>query len=169
MTGILEKITLKMILYFVGLVVIGGGFYFGVDYIGDAREVKVRAKYDKEIKDAKEAAGKEKERLQNVVDEKSKELLEKQIVIDTAVGSISNIEQRMRSLGKISGANSHLPSSAIIGYAAEVERDFEDCRGRYVAVGKLAAESSNKVWAYHDSWPSAAGEKIAKPLPPNKP
>ena len=45
------------------------------------------------------------------------------------------------------------PSAALGDYAAEVERDFAECRAAVADLGATAASASAAAWALNDAWP----------------
>jgi uncharacterized phage infection (PIP) family protein YhgE len=54
---------------------------------------------------------------------------------------------------------SQFAAAALSEYAADIDRDFAECRERYVDLGTTAAGASAAAWALREAWPQIGGQK----------
>lgn len=65
-------------------------------------------------------------------------------------------EQRLRKQALDSAALASATAEALRQHAADIERDFAECRREYVSLGDTAAAASRAAHALNDAWPDAA-------------
>jgi chromosome segregation ATPase len=66
---------------------------------------------------------------------------------------IRSLNDRMRNQSPSAERLAQLTSAALGDYAAEVERDFAECRAEIADLGSTAASASAAAWALNDAWP----------------
>lgn len=148
--------------------VLGLGWYV-YDWIGDQRELAVSAKYEdriaeinEQIQTAKDAAVAESKRLQGEVDAANQRAIELQQARADAESRIAALNKRMSSKQPTAESIGRLTSAACGSYAAEVQRDFGECRERYQEVGGIAAGASDAAWTHREAWPRVNREALDK-------
>lgn len=146
----------------VAVLVAGYAGIYAYDWIGDQREAQVVTRYEKQIADAKEVANEESRRMQASVDHANTRVIELEQARADAESRIGALSLRMRNAKPSADSLARLSKSAVSGYAAEVERDFESCRAEYEAMGSIAAGASIAAWSHRDAWPAISREKLDK-------
>lgn len=66
---------------------------------------------------------------------------------------IRSLNDRMRNQAPSAVQLAQLTPAALGDYAAEVERDFAECRAAVADLGATAASASAAAWALNDAWP----------------
>ena len=66
---------------------------------------------------------------------------------------IRSLNDRMRNQAASAVQLAQLTPAALGDYAAEVERDFAECRAAVADLGATAASASAAAWALNDAWP----------------
>ena len=139
--------------YLGGAAIVAGGCYYVADSIGDAREEKVTALYERKIQAAADEAVRQATKLQGRVDDANAKYQVAMADISAAGQRIDALNRRVRDTGPSARAIASAPAAALRQYASEVSGDFEDCRGRYAAMGRVAAGASEAAWAHRLAWP----------------
>jgi len=139
--------------YLAGAAIVAGGCYYVADSIGDAREAKVTALYERKIQAAADEAVRQTTKLYGMVDDANAKYQAAMADISAAGQRIDALNRRVRDTGPSPSQIANAPPSALRDYATEVGRDFEDCRGRYAAMGRIAAGASEAAWAHRLAWP----------------
>lgn len=140
---------------------LGLGWYV-YDWIGDQRELVVVAKYEKTIKDAKDVADAESLRLQGEVDAANQKAIELQQARAFAELRISALNKRLSNNQPTAESIAKLTATSCGNYAAEVQRDFGECRERYQEMGSIAAGASDAAWTHREAWPRVSRESLDK-------
>lgn len=73
----------------------------------------------------------------------------------TRAAGLRATEQRMRDLAAARDL-ANATAAALSEYAADLDRDLEDCREQYVALGEVAAGASTAAHGLYDAWPGQA-------------
>ena len=139
--------------YLAGTAIVAGGCYYVADLVGDAREARVKALYERKIQAAVDESVRQATRLQGRVDDANAKYQAAMADVDAAGQRIDALNRRVRNAGPSPGAIARSTPAALGQYAAEIAGDFSDCRDRYAAMGRVAAGASEAAWAHRLAWP----------------
>ena len=139
--------------YLGGAAIVAGGCYYVANSIGDAREAKVTALYERKIQAAADEAVRQATKLQGRVDDANAKYQAAMADVDASSKRIDALNRRVRNAGPSPSAIANASPAAIRQYASEIAGDFGDCRDRYAAMGRVAAGASEAAWAHRLAWP----------------
>lgn len=148
------KDNVKHILTFLIALLIIWACYLIYDWIGDQREISIRAEYT-ETQRVQDVLTKAKEaKLQKEVNDANNQYIEAMQNTTAANQRIDELNKRMRNNQPNFSTSGNQYTSATCGsYADAISRDYEECRTRYTNMGTEAAKASDAAWALQQAWP----------------